>query len=340
MHDIVDYEEAHFWIRDNEYLHTGHRVNFDSFTVTFKSLFMRHNETLNIWIHLLGMIVFFFVLGGLFVGFYHSSEILTKLKNEVQHSKIGLQLSKLTADLYNVISPETIADDSRKDQFFGKLSKLEEAHGYYIKALKQRFEAKELRFINFFEEKVNKLSSSLNRMIERFARDIENSQYNIKNIKNFVKNCFSEENFQHTIFYSFRGYLEYHPIILFIMCAIICLGCSTVFHWFHIMNPSVYKVLLKLDYAGICFLNFGSSYALYYYYFYCNPILFRIFGLSIFIACCTVFVVSMNDFMDKPENSRIKGLIYGGLGISNFVPILFILYLTYYSDEDSHFLPM
>lgn len=44
--------------RDNEYILTGYRMHYKGFTNVFKTIFMCHNETFNIWSHGLGMLVF------------------------------------------------------------------------------------------------------------------------------------------------------------------------------------------------------------------------------------------------------------------------------------------
>lgn len=44
----------HFLI-DNEYIKRGYRINFNSKKRICKSLFMCHNETVNVWSHLIGV---------------------------------------------------------------------------------------------------------------------------------------------------------------------------------------------------------------------------------------------------------------------------------------------
>ncbi|KAI3414185.1 Paqr-1p [Globodera pallida] len=49
------------WLQDNEFLHDGHRPPLPSFAVCFKSILSLHTETGNIWTHLIGCLVFFFM---------------------------------------------------------------------------------------------------------------------------------------------------------------------------------------------------------------------------------------------------------------------------------------
>ena len=55
---IGTYEEYPDDLKDNEYLLTGYRCGCHDSKGCFKSLFMWHNETVNIWSHLLGAIGF------------------------------------------------------------------------------------------------------------------------------------------------------------------------------------------------------------------------------------------------------------------------------------------
>jgi predicted membrane channel-forming protein YqfA (hemolysin III family) len=50
--------EAPAYMRDNEYLLRGYRIGFNNTKKTLKTLFMSHNETVNVWTHILGVFVF------------------------------------------------------------------------------------------------------------------------------------------------------------------------------------------------------------------------------------------------------------------------------------------
>lgn len=55
---IGTWEETPKFCQDNEYIRTGYRINFRTVPQILKSLFMIHNETVNIWSHLVGAIAF------------------------------------------------------------------------------------------------------------------------------------------------------------------------------------------------------------------------------------------------------------------------------------------
>jgi len=50
---------------DNKYLLTGYRLNYNSWAQCFFSLFQMHNETLNVWTHLVGALIFLGCIVGL-----------------------------------------------------------------------------------------------------------------------------------------------------------------------------------------------------------------------------------------------------------------------------------
>ena len=51
-------EEAESYLITNQHISTGYRINFNSRGSALKSLFMLHNETGNVWTHLIGACIF------------------------------------------------------------------------------------------------------------------------------------------------------------------------------------------------------------------------------------------------------------------------------------------
>ena len=52
------WEEAPEFSRDNEFIRKGYRIHFNTFKSIIKSLFICHNESMNVWSHLIGVILF------------------------------------------------------------------------------------------------------------------------------------------------------------------------------------------------------------------------------------------------------------------------------------------
>ena len=49
-------EEATPFLVHNQHILNGYRINYDTWYMTFWSLFQVHNETVNVWTHLLGFL--------------------------------------------------------------------------------------------------------------------------------------------------------------------------------------------------------------------------------------------------------------------------------------------
>jgi Ca2+/Na+ antiporter len=76
--------EAPEFLRDNEFIHSGYRINFDSYWKILKSLFVLHNEFVNVWSHILGAL--FVVVLILYTAFYiksHKLEIIDAIDHKL-----------------------------------------------------------------------------------------------------------------------------------------------------------------------------------------------------------------------------------------------------------------
>jgi hypothetical protein len=54
---IGSYDEAPTFSKDNQHIFSGYRINYDTPKKIFKTLFMMHNESVNIWSHLFAAII-------------------------------------------------------------------------------------------------------------------------------------------------------------------------------------------------------------------------------------------------------------------------------------------
>ena len=59
---IVNYHDANSYIKDSPYIRRGYLLNCNTIPKVLKSLFMIHNETVNIWSHLIASIIVIFLI--------------------------------------------------------------------------------------------------------------------------------------------------------------------------------------------------------------------------------------------------------------------------------------
>lgn len=80
--DIEDCSHCPRWqLRklDNKYLYDGYRVNYNTYSDLFRSIWDLHNETCNIWTHLIGALIFIWFIYFNFQNFLNPMEIKTKV---------------------------------------------------------------------------------------------------------------------------------------------------------------------------------------------------------------------------------------------------------------------
>ena len=59
--ELCDFHSLPKWLQDNDYLHSGHRPQLQSFSECFWSIFRVHTETMNIWTHAIGCMIFLYL---------------------------------------------------------------------------------------------------------------------------------------------------------------------------------------------------------------------------------------------------------------------------------------
>jgi hypothetical protein len=69
-------------LRDNEYILRGYRIGFNTKAKILKSIFMLHNESVNVWSHLIGVFVFIALLIYTSTAIYASNTYKELLKSD------------------------------------------------------------------------------------------------------------------------------------------------------------------------------------------------------------------------------------------------------------------
>jgi len=129
------------------------------------------------------------------------------------------------------------------------------------------------------------------------------------------------------------------PILVFLCSAIFCLMGSSAFHLFYCMGLRTNSILLRLDYAGICVLIFGSCFPPMVYGFYCQPYYYNLYLSIIGLVSGVVFTVSMMDFIHTEKYRKLKSLMYGGLGIFAGFPVAHLVYYSVQASVENDYLP-
>jgi len=122
------------------------------------------------------------------------------------------------------------------------------------------------------------------------------------------------------------------PLLVFLSSALVCLLCSTMFHLFYPMSTSnfinyleSYKIFSRFDYAGISILIAGSTFPPLYYGMYCYLEVAIVYEIIIMSFAISIFILSVFEWMHRPEHKKFKAAIYGGFGLFNIIPITHLL---------------
>lgn len=118
------------------------------------------------------------------------------------------------------------------------------------------------------------------------------------------------------------------PIFLFLFSAIVCFSGSVLFHTFNAVNARHWHVLLRVDYAGICFIIAGGCIPVIYYGFYCDAGLLVLYLTLVTFFCLAVFIISLFSFVHSEKYRSFKGIMYLSLGLAAAVPLAHLVIRT------------
>lgn len=361
---IVKISEAPKWVVDNEYLRNGYRKGFNTISKAVKSGFMKHNELMNIWTHLIGALIFLAIL--INSGHHHPKMFKMRPFDQSKllfHEQTKLYFSKFKSDLIPFFrnlkranmkitksNVKALLSHSRT-----KLSNFNEKYVNSFKKVKKIIRENELKVIDFFGKNCSRYFNLLNllrlKILEKAKKSMElenmlKPEANFSKVKDCVDNLlhlvdtFLPSTEQINSLFSRESIdLETYPFLVYICCVIFCLLSSGIYHWFYTISETINKCLLKLDLAGISILNFGSSFGHYFYFFYCMPRIRNIYCTAVFVFSIMAFICSMSDKMRKQKYKKIKAVMYAGMGLANVVPLVHLIYLCCLASPENDHLP-
>ena len=181
---IVNYHDANSYIKDSPFIRRGYLLNCNTIPKVLKSLFMLHNETINIWSHLIASILVICLI------------IYTILKiNSIEIIKNYLfQLNNISSKISN----------------FSQFEKLRNSIFSFSHNLENSI-SKQLIIPEYYYEKLNNLNTTLQTIIKATKIvKINNLLENISSHFKKLKNIFSIHN---------KSSLEKWPLYIFLISA-------------------------------------------------------------------------------------------------------------------------
>ena len=326
--DIGTYEDAPDFIQDNEYIKTGYILHCNTFKKTFKSLFMWHNETINIWSHLLGALFFFALI-------FYTEIFITNFKTQLTNIRKDLSLMEEKVELLHNQSPN-ITDEMYNSVKDIKVSFKEFNEKIIYQESIDKIVSLYNEIKNFSMNSIDYISHAFSDIFSSFKEGILSLKEQIMDLIKLdnSKNSQIETNLDNDYDLNLKDRqvksLARWPLFIIILSAIICLTFSASFHSIGNMNEKYHILLNRFDYGGISILISGSCYPPYYYFFYYSTG-FRYFYLTeISVFGIGTFLYSLTDDFNKPERRTLRGILFLIFGLCTGIPIL---HMSFFGDK-------
>ena len=318
------YEEAPKFIQDNEYLKHGYLLHCNTFKKIFKSFLIIHNESVNIYSHLLGAFFFFMLI-------WYTTFFVTNTKTQISQiksvaSSVAIKAKELKKESPDIM--DNIYESMKEIEYnFKKLDKnniysnsFNKINGISNKLKNYTEHQTETNYSGNYSYLINSVISVKEEIIDLIKLDNTLTKENESNLDNKYKLNLKSRK---------KKKLAIWPIFVIIFSAIACLSFSTSFHLFGLMNAKYFNVLNRFDYGGISLLISGSCYPPYYYFFYYSIKYRNIYLIFITTFGVGTFLYSLTDDFNKPQRRTLRGILFLIFGLSAGVPILHMAFFGY-----------
>lgn len=301
-YQLVDYHSLPGFLKDNEYIRSHYRSEWP-LKQTLLSIFSIHNETLNVWTHLIGFFLFL------------SLTIYTAMKVPKVvdlHSLHHLPDVLKRVDLHNMPADLMTCLPS--------LPHMPDFHKF-------REEMKTMDILPSLTSWHHAMELLSNCVPERFSSGNHTDVCILRSMKDDVADILAP---------LLRRPITRWPFFAFLGGAMFCLLSSSICHLLSCHSERLTYIMLRLDYAGIAALISTSFYPPVYYSFMCYP-----FFCNLYLGFITIFgiitiSVSLLPVFQKPEYRAMRASLFFGMGVSGILPIFHKLYLFWNHPEALH----
>ncbi|XP_041021639.1 heptahelical transmembrane protein 4-like isoform X1 [Juglans microcarpa x Juglans regia] len=281
-YQLIEYHALPGFLRDNEFI-LGHYRSEWPLKQVLLSVFSIHNETLNVWTHLVGFFLFLFLT--IYTAMQAPSVMdltsLKRLPDMVQQAdlhKIRLELLNCLPSLPNMPDFHKLKDELRTSlPSMDFLSSLSSWHFVQLltNCLREQFSQHGVK-----EDVMNMIAPQMVRPITRW------------------------------------------PFFAFLGGAMFCLLASSTCHLLSCHSKRLSYIMLRLDYAGIAALIATSFYPPVYYSFMCNPFFCNLYLSFITILGIATIIFSLSPAFQTPKFRSFRASLFFGMGMSGVAPIV------------------
>ncbi|OVA03972.1 Hly-III-related [Macleaya cordata] len=293
-YQLVEYHALPGYLRDNEFI-VGHYRSEWPLKQTLLSIFTIHNETLNVWTHLIGFFLF------LALTIYTAMKVPKVVDlQSLQHLPDvwkRADLQKIHSELLTCLpSLQRLREEVKTS--LPSMDLLPSLPGWSV-----------LEFLT-------------NCLPERFSSGNHTDVCVLRSVKEDVANMIAP--------LMLRPITRW-PFFAFLGGAMFCLLASSTCHLLSCHSERLSYIMLRLDYAGIAALISTSFYPPVYYSFMCNPFFCNLYLGFITLLGIATIIASLLPVFQTPEYRKVRASLFFGMGFSGVAPILHKLIL--FSDQ-------
>ncbi|GMH06353.1 hypothetical protein Nepgr_008193 [Nepenthes gracilis] len=301
---LIEYHSLPGFLRDNEFIR-GHYRSEWPLKQAILSIFEIHNETFNVWTHLIGFFLF------LFLTIYtamkvpkvvdlHSLYLPDVLRRADLH-KVHAGLLTCLPSLPNMSDLNKFRQDLKTS--LPSMEMLPSLSGWHI---------------------VELLSNCLP---ERFASGNYTDVCVLRSVTDEVANLIAP---------LMRRPITRWPFFAFLGGAMFCLSASSACHLLSCHSERLSYIMLRVDYAGIAALISTSFYPPVYYSFMCYPFFCKLYLGFITLLGIITILVSLIPIFQQPEFRTLRAVLFSGMAMSGIFPILHKLVIFWHQPEAIH----
>ncbi|KAK2656795.1 hypothetical protein Ddye_009847 [Dipteronia dyeriana] len=304
-YQLVEYHALPGFLRDNEYI-LGHYRSEWPLKQVLLSMFTIHNETLNVWTHLIGFFIFlaltiYTAMKVPKVVDLHSLQHIPDVLKKADLHKLHMELKTCLPSLPNMPDLHKFREELKIA--LPSMDLLPSLSSWHVMEL------------------------LYNCLPERFSHGNQTDVCVLRSVKEDVANIIAP--------LMVRPITRW-PFFAFLGGAMFCLLSSSICHLLSCHSERVSYIMLRLDYAGIAALISTSFYPPVYYSFMCNPFFCNLYMGFITILGIATILFSLLPVFQSPEFRTVRASLFFGMGMSGIAPILHKVILFWHQPEALH----